>query len=289
MRRFRFFLVVLLLSAQALYHAQGGTPPVARNVVMTTQEGAAKTGTLLATDADGSALTFSVATAPAKGTLTIDDATTGAFTYTPSAGAAGYDAFTFRAADGTGSSTANGAVFIVANSPRWPGQTVRASVAPDGSEQTSPNTIGASASADGRVIAFSNGSANEATGEFNLNVFVHDRQTGQTTFVLGGLFPVVSPDGRYVAFTTIGSILPGGDPTAESEAVLHDRQTGQTTRISVASDGTPANGASGFTFASADGRYVAFDSTATNLVPADTDDDEDVYLHDRATGQTTLQ
>jgi Tol biopolymer transport system component len=75
-------------------------------------------------------------------------------------------------------------VFIVAASPRWPGQTVRASMAPNGSEQTVPSTFGASASADGHLIAFSSGTANEVTGQFDMNVFVHDRQTGQTTLVM---------------------------------------------------------------------------------------------------------
>ena len=54
MRRFRYLLLALCLVMPALFYAQGGTPPVARNVVVTTQEGVAKTGTLLATDADGS-------------------------------------------------------------------------------------------------------------------------------------------------------------------------------------------------------------------------------------------
>ena len=82
---------------------------------VTTQEGVAATGTLTAIDAEGDALTFSIVTPPTKGTLVITDAATGAFTYTPNAGAVGYDTFIFRAADGGGaSSTATGAVFIVA-------------------------------------------------------------------------------------------------------------------------------------------------------------------------------
>ena len=83
--------------------------PVATSVVVTTQEGVAQSGVLRRSDVDGDALTFSIVTPPTKGTLTITDATTGAFTYTPNAGAVGYDTFTFRAADGAGaSSTAHG-------------------------------------------------------------------------------------------------------------------------------------------------------------------------------------
>jgi Tol biopolymer transport system component len=296
MRRFRFLLVVLVLSAQALYYAQAGAPPVARSVVVTTQEGTAKSGTLVATDASG-ALTFSLATPPAKGTLVIDDATTGAFTYTPHAGALGYDSFTFVASDGSAASTATGAIFIVTGSPQWPGQTVRASVAPNGSEMTTPSTWGTAASADGRFIAFSSGTIDEATGEFEAHVYIHDRQTGQTTLAskatgseqsIGGVLPSITPDGRYVSFTTLTSRVPGGDPNAGVDVFMHDRQTGQTTRVNVASDGTPGNGESGLPAMSADGRHVAFYSRSTNLAAGDSDDDGDVYLRDRVTGQTTL-
>jgi Tol biopolymer transport system component len=55
----------------------------------------------------------------------------------------------------------------------------------------------------------------------------------------------------------------------------------------VASDGTQGNGYSWFPSISADGRYVAFESYASNLVPGDTNDSWDVFVHDRLTGQTT--
>jgi Tol biopolymer transport system component len=62
---------------------------------------------------------------------------------------------------------------------------------------------------------------------------------------------------------------------------------GVTTRVSVASDGTQANDSNGYPAISADGRYVAFDSAADNLVPGDTNGAIDVFVHDRQTGQTT--
>ena len=65
---------------------------------------------------------------------------------------------------------------------------------------------------------------------------------------------------------------------------LHDRTTGQTARVSVASDGTAGNAENVIASVSADGRYVAFYSTSTNLAAADTDDGEDVYLRDRQPG-----
>ena len=64
----------------------------------------------------------------AQGAVVVTDASTGAFTYTPNAGAIGYDTFTYQVSDGGGVSTGTEMVFIVAASPRWPGQTVRVSV-----------------------------------------------------------------------------------------------------------------------------------------------------------------
>ena len=75
--------------------------PVASDSTITTTEEVAVSDTLVATDADGDALTFSLETQPASGTVVLDDATTGAFTYTPNADFTGQDSFTFKANDGT--------------------------------------------------------------------------------------------------------------------------------------------------------------------------------------------
>ena len=270
--------------------------PVARSAVVATQEGIAKTGVLPATDPESDPLTFSVVTPPTKGALLITNAATGAFTYTPNAGAVGYDTFTFRAADATSSSTGMGAVFIVTATPTWPGQTVRASVANDGSQLAVPNNLGAMSSADGRFIVFTSGVFDEATLTLP-NVFIRDRQTGQTTLVskatgsdvsIGGIFPAITPDGRFVTFTSLASALPGGHPSGLADVYLHDRSTGQTERVSVSTSGTAGNAESVIASISADGRYVAFYSTATNLAAGDPDDDEDVYVRDRLAGTTTL-
>ena len=189
-----------------------------------------------------------------------------------------------------------GAVFIVTATPTWPGQTVRASVANDGSQLGTPSNLGAWSSADGRFIVFTSGVFDEPTLTLP-SVFVRDRQTGQTTLVskatgsdvsIGGALPSITPDGRYVIFLSLASALPGGDPSGSIDIYLHDRTTGQTERVSVASNGTAGNGESGLASISADGRYVAFSSTATNLAAGDTDDQEDVYVRDRLAGTTTL-
>jgi hypothetical protein len=278
-------------------------PPVAQNIVVTTEEGTAGTGLLVALDADGDPLTFSVVTPPANGTVTIADPATGAFAYTPNGGAFGYDPFTFRVTDAAGaSSTATGMPFIVANSPRWPGQTVRASVSSAGTEGNRPQNPSVSRpalSGDGRFVAFQSVASNLVSGDTNdrEDVFVRDRATGQTTRVSvsstgtegndfsGG--PTISQDGRIVAFTSNASNLVDGDTNNAFDAFVYDRQTGQTTRVSVSSTGAQGNGDSFASGSSADGRFVAFTSMASNLVSGDTNAHRDVFVHDRETGQTT--
>src|SRR5205823_1473520 len=88
----------------------------------------------------------------------------------------------------------------------------------------------------------------------------------------------ISADGRYVVFTSEAGNLVPGDSNEATDVFLHDRQTGETTRVSIASSNTQAIGFSGDGEISADGRYVAFDSYARNLVPNDTNGGEDVYL-----------
>ena len=77
-----------------------------------------------------------------------------------------------------------------------------------------------------------------------------------------------------------------GDTNKEPDIFVHDRQTGVTERVSVSSSGAQANSQSTLASISGDGRYVAFSSYASNLVPNDTNYREDVFVHDRLTGVT---
>ncbi len=176
-------------------------------------------------------------------------------------------------------------------------QTTRVSVTSDGSE-ANRSSYYPSISADGRYVAFSSEASNLAPGDTNGqgDIFIHDRTTGQTTRVSvtsdgseagGGQTPSISADGRYVAFSSYASNLVQGDTNGKNDIFVHDRTTGQTTRVSVASDGSQANNNSYYPSISADGRYVAFFSAASNLVPGDTNGFYDVFVHDRTTGQTT--
>ncbi|MCB2188333.1 MAG: hypothetical protein KQJ78_18085 [Deltaproteobacteria bacterium] len=102
------------------------------------------------------------------------------------------------------------------------------------------------------------------------------------------LWPACSASGRWVAFESTADDLVSGDTNGESDLFVRDRRTGDTTRVSVDSNGGESNGGSQFAAISADGRYVAFWSNASNLVSGDTNGHSDYFLHDRQTGQTSL-
>ena len=96
----------------------------------------------------------------------------------------------------------------------------------------------------------------------------------------------ISSDGRFIAFASDATnLVPGG--TQSTQVYVRDCDTNNTEIVSVASDGTIANDASSYPAISGDGRYVAFMSKATNLIPGGTPSQQ-VYLHDRQTGQTEL-
>jgi len=171
-----------------------------------------------------------------------------------------------------------------------------------GSAGTAPisnSASGPSISADGRYVAFASLARDLVPGDTNRadDVFVRDRQTGAVTRVsvdsAGGQAnnvsrnPSISADGRYVAFESFATNLTAGDTNRYRDVFVHDLQTGETTRVSVGRDGEQADSESFHPSISADGRFVAFDSPASNLVFGDTNDIHDVFVRDRQTGETT--
>src|SRR5438552_1365614 len=107
--------------------------------------------------------------------------------------------------------------------------------------------------------------------------------------------PSISADGRFVAFTSAAINLVPGDTNGVADVFVHDRLTGTTERVSVDSAGNQGNGDSRCPAISADGRFVACASAATNLVPGDTylwkevvpydcHPGNDVVLNDRSSG-----
>jgi|GEM_PF-2042504 len=207
-----------------------------------------------------------------------------------------YVAFQSLATNLTAGDTNNASDIFVHN--RETGETTRVSVYSDGT-QGNGNSYNSSISADGRYVAFESNATNLVADDTNSksDIFVHDRQTGETIRVSvysdgtqgnnSSFYPSISTDGRYVAFQSLASNLTAGDTNNASDIFVHDRQTGQATRVSVASGGTQGNNLSEIPSISADGRYVAFQSLATNLTAGDTNSASDIFVHDRQTGQTT--
>lgn len=98
---------------------------------------------------------------------------------------------------------------------------------------------------------------------------------------------VVSADGRYVAFQSEADDVVAGDSNFSRDVFVRDRLTGTTERVSVGPGGAQGNGHSDDVSISADGRFVLFSSSASNLVPGDTNGARDVFLRDRQAGTTT--
>jgi hypothetical protein len=96
-----------------------------------------------------------------------------------------------------------------------------------------------------------------------------------------------SMGGAVVAFDSLATNLVPGDSNGVADVFVHDPATGNTERVSVVSGGAQANGASFDPSISSDGRYVAFVSSATNLVTDDSNGADDIFVHDRVTRETS--
>jgi Tol biopolymer transport system component len=183
---------------------------------------------------------------------------------------------------------------------RQAGTTERVSVAADGS-QVFGESIFPSISADGRFVAFYSTAADLVPGDTNGigDFFVKDRSTGSIERVnveSGGAqangdswsrTASISADGRFVLFDSDASNLVQGDTNGLSDMFVRDRWNGTTERVSIAASGQQANGRSSFGEISADGRFVAFQSFATNLVPPYPGAHPGVYVRDRRSQTTT--
>jgi len=170
---------------------------------------------------------------------------------------------------------------------------------PNGTE-TGGDSFEASASADGHYVAFVSDAADLVAGDSNVlaDIFLLDRGTDlikRISVRTGGLqangpsrSARISRDGRYVVFESDADNLVLGDNNGDSDIFVYDRIAQTTTRVSVDSSGVEAVGVSTEPAISPDGRYVAFRSSAANLVPVDVNMRDDVFLHDLVSGTTTL-
>lgn len=153
-------------------------------------------------------------------------------------------------------------------------------------------------SGDGRFVAFHSESSNLTPGDagFWSDVFVRDNVLGTTECVSvsnAGVYgngasrmPSISVDGRFVAFDSDATNLVAGDANNQRDVFVHDRLTGTTELVSLWNGGVQANDHSQRPSISADGRFVAFESVATNWIPSKTIAVGDIFARDRQLGTT---
>jgi Tol biopolymer transport system component len=190
------------------------------------------------------------------------------------------------------------------------GTTNLVSVNEEGADSGNGNSWISAISADGRFVAFTSIADDLVNTDTNgvYDVFVRDLQRGSTTLVSvnkdetdsgndGSNYPVISSDGRIVAFESYADDLVATDTNGKRDVFVRDFQSGTTTLVSVNKDGTDSG--NGYSNAqredtqipqptiSADGRFVAFESTANDLVATDTGG-YDVFVRDLQNGTTTL-
>jgi Tol biopolymer transport system component len=164
------------------------------------------------------------------------------------------------------------------------------SVSSDG-EQGNMDSEVASVTSDGRYVAFDSQASNLVAGDINglFDIFLHDRQTGETTRISNGLggaqtngdskHPMISADGRYIVFTSIASNLVANDTNGKYDIFVYNRETEEISLVSVSKAGVQGNDTSYFSDVSADGQHIAFQSQASNLVADDDNDNDDIFVH----------
>jgi Tol biopolymer transport system component len=180
------------------------------------------------------------------------------------------------------------------------GKTTRVGVSSTGAEANDGSIWLPAISDNGRFVAFFSRSTNLVPNDHNgiADFFVRDLKRGETTRVSVSstgeeandtslFYPSISANGRFVAFTSWASNLVAGDENGHHEDVfVRDRKRGVTTRVR--ENNRTCCLYSGIPSISANGRFVAFESPAPDLVKGDRNDHVDVFLHDRKRGRTTL-
>ena len=175
--------------------------------------------------------------------------------------------------------------------------TTRISVSSNGAQSNGQSAFSA-VSQDGRYVAFDSIATNLVGLDTNgaIDVFVRDRKAGKTRRVsvrsngTEGNGPSsnsdISGSGRFVVFLSSASNLVPGDTNGVADIFVRDLKKDKTTRVSTRSNGGQANGGSNFPEISSDGRFVSFESEATNLVSGDSNGLTDIFVKDRKTGKT---
>ncbi|MDQ1653477.1 MAG: hypothetical protein QOI35_2677 [Cryptosporangiaceae bacterium] len=155
-------------------------------------------------------------------------------------------------------------------------------------------------SGDGRYVTYESTSQDAVPGgtQGYLEVYRYDRQTRQTQLVSTTArgseakaishHARISADGRYVAFVSSSAELVAGDTNGKEDVFLRDMEANTTTRVSVGPGGAEADGNSDSPAISADGRVVAFMSTASTLASEGSSGQYEVFARDTGTSTTTL-
>jgi hypothetical protein len=175
--------------------------------------------------------------------------------------------------------------------------TSRVSVGTGGGEGNGPSSD-ATISGGGRYVVFVSTASNLVSGDTNgsADVFVRDRQTHTTSRVSVGpkgvqgngpsSAPVISGDGDIVAFDSSATNLVRGDTNGFDDVFVRHRTAHTTTRPSRSSTGQQSDAAANFPCVSSDGRYVGFESGATNLINGDTNSSSDIFVRDQQLRRT---
>ncbi len=165
------------------------------------------------------------------------------------------------------------------------------------SQELDADSRSPSISGDGSMVAFESFSELVPGDDNNApDVVARDRLTNTLELISIALdatsgngpsfAPSISGEGRFIAFRSAASDLVAGDTNSRHDVFVRDRTAGTTVRVSVATGGDQADGHSMDPSISSDGRFVAFRSTATNLVAGDTNGRSDIFVHDRVTSET---
>ena len=174
----------------------------------------------------------------------------------------------------------------------------RISVSTSGTQANAPSSL-SDINADGRYVVFASTASNLVDGDTNAvkDIFLRDRQALTTVRISvtsgGGQVngdsdaSVISADGRYIAYSSYASNLVALDTNNKSDIFLYDTVDATIIRISVKDDGTQADDHSFNPAISSDGRYIAYESQATNLITGDTNGVRDIFVYDRVSATTT--
>ncbi len=152
---------------------------------------------------------------------------------------------------------------------------------------------------DRRFVAFESGATHLISGDTNraADIFLYDRRAKDTVRISigmhgvqanGGSFsPEITPDGRSIVYESMASNLVTDDTNRQRDIFVYDRLSRTTSRVSVNSNGEQADNFSQSAHLSGDGRFIVFESLASNLVSGDTNNVIDIFVHDRQTKRTS--